>query len=150
LGTVYGDGVQLSNKTANLSTSPDAMFVLRHSLRTGRLKRVPRKDRKDQYIELEGTPDLVVEVISQSSWKKDTKVLFELYHRAGVPEYWLVDAFGEDIDFKILQRGRQTYTAIESQRGWLKSAVLKRDVKLIRSRDEDGDWEYGLKVRTPK
>jgi Uma2 family endonuclease len=37
-------------------------------------------------MELEGTPDWVLEVVSQSSVAKDTKWLRESYHKAGIPE----------------------------------------------------------------
>ncbi|MEX2141124.1 MAG: Uma2 family endonuclease [Pirellulales bacterium] len=145
-GTVYGDGVQLSNKAANLSTCPEAIYISRETLRSGRVKRVRRKGR-DEYIELEGTPDLVVEVVSRSSRRKDLIDLPVLYHRAGIPEYWLIDALGDEIDFKILRRGPRRYLSVEPQRGWLASSVLNRQFKLVRKRDEDGDWQYDLKVK---
>jgi len=36
-------------------------------------------------------PDLVVEVISQSSIKYYRKIKRDLYEKSGVNEYWLVD-----------------------------------------------------------
>ncbi len=146
LGTVYGDGVQLSNQAANLSTCPDAMYISRASLRSGRVKRVQRIGR-NEYIELEGAPDLVVEVVSRSSRRKDLVDLPQLYHRAGISEYWLIDALGDEIDFKMFRRGTRQYTSIDPQRGWLESPVLGRRFKLVRKHDEDGDWEYDLKVK---
>jgi Uma2 family endonuclease len=148
LGTLYVDGVQLSNKAADLSTEPDATFATRASLRTGRVRRVQRKGRAGEYTELLGSPDLVVEVVSRSSYKKDTKELPVLYFRAGIPEYWLIDALGEEIDFKLLRRGARGYTAVEPQRGWLTSPLFDRSFKLIRDRDEDGDWQYELKSKS--
>jgi Uma2 family endonuclease len=147
LGTVYVDGVQLSNKASDLSTQPDAMFVTRATLRTGRVRRVQRKGRAGEYTELLGTPDLVVEVVSRSSYKKDTKELPVLYARAGIPEYWLIDALGDEIDFKLLRRGARNYIAVESHRGWLSSPLFGRSFKLIRERDEDGDWQYELRSK---
>lgn len=38
-----------------------------------------------------GPPDLVVEVVSPSSRDRDTGQKVEVYARAGVPEYWVVD-----------------------------------------------------------
>jgi Uma2 family endonuclease len=148
LGTLYIDGVQLSNKAADLSTVPDAIFVKRASLRSGRVRRVPRKGRTGEYTELEGTPDLVVEVVSRSSYKKDTKDLPGLYFRAGIPEYWLIDALGDEIDFKLLRRGAREYIPVQSQRGWITSPLLERRFKLVRERDEDGDWQYELLSKT--
>lgn len=42
--------------------------------------------------EIEGAADLVVECVSDSSVTKDSRVLLDLYHRARVREYWLIDA----------------------------------------------------------
>ncbi|MEX2138295.1 MAG: Uma2 family endonuclease [Pirellulales bacterium] len=146
-GTYYGDGVLLTHKKANLSTEPDGMFVSKDALRSGRIHRIPRKDRLGEYVEFVGTPDLVVEVVSRSSWKKDAQDLFDVYYRAGIPEYWLIDALGEEIDFKLLRRGDRKYIPVESQRGWLESQVFGRRFKLSRARDEDGDWQYDLKAK---
>ena len=37
-----------------------------------------------------GTPDLIVEIVSKSSVKKDLHEKFELYQQSGVQEYWVV------------------------------------------------------------
>jgi Uma2 family endonuclease len=42
-----------------------------------------------------GAPDLVVEILSPSTSKKDQREKFELYQRHGVREYWIVDPAGE-------------------------------------------------------
>jgi Uma2 family endonuclease len=38
-----------------------------------------------------GAPDLVVEILSPSTSKKDLKEKFELYERSGVREYWVIE-----------------------------------------------------------
>jgi Uma2 family endonuclease len=38
-----------------------------------------------------GAPDLVVEILSPSTSKKDLKDKFELYEKHGVREYWVID-----------------------------------------------------------
>ena len=146
-GTYYGDGVLLTNKRADLSTQPDGLFVTKESLRSGRLRLVPRPGRIRQYTEFDGTPDLVVEVISRSSYKKDTKELPLLYHRAGIPEYWLIDALGEEIDFRILRRGGRDYVPVDAHRGWLASPLFGRSFKLVREVDEEDDWQYELETK---
>lgn len=40
---------------------------------------------------LEGVPDLLAEVLSPSTRGHDERVKFDAYHRAGVPEYWILD-----------------------------------------------------------
>jgi Uma2 family endonuclease len=42
-----------------------------------------------------GAPDLVVEILSPSTSKKDLNEKFSLYERHGVREYWVVDPAGE-------------------------------------------------------
>src|SRR5205823_171819 len=88
LGEFYADGALLTNVEANLSTEPDATFIRWESLETGRVRLVPREGEQGQFIEVEGTPDWVMEVVSKSSVAKDTRRLREQYHRAGIREYW--------------------------------------------------------------
>ena len=42
-----------------------------------------------------GAPDLIVEILSPSTSKKDQREKFELYQKHGVKEYWVVDPAGE-------------------------------------------------------
>lgn len=37
-----------------------------------------------------GAPDLVIEIISESTANKDLKIKFNLYEKVGVKEYWIV------------------------------------------------------------
>lgn len=60
---------------------------------------------------LHGAPDLVVEIISQSTGKKDYTLKLNKYCNAGVREYWIIDPIkdrivtyvfnGSDMDMKI-------------------------------------------------
>lgn len=59
-----------------------------------------------------GAPDLVVEVLSPSTYKKDIRLKLKKYRAAGVREYWIVDPddhavtvykFGDMTDFKIYE-----------------------------------------------
>src|SRR5439155_14608114 len=122
LGYLFADRMLLSHPEANLSTEPDAMFASWETVRSGRLRLVERP--KDDYVEVEGTPDMILEVVSTSSVRKDTELLRELYWRAGIPEYWLVDARGETPSFQILRPTAEGYVETEAQDGWLLSAVF--------------------------
>jgi len=42
-----------------------------------------------------GAPDLLVEILSPSTSKKDQREKFDLYQRHGVREYWIVDPAGK-------------------------------------------------------
>ncbi|MFQ5342112.1 MAG: Uma2 family endonuclease [Anaerolineae bacterium] len=56
----------------------------------------------------EGAPDLVVEVLSPSTARRDRVVKFWAYERAGVPEYWIVDPRVPMIEVYVLQEGVYT------------------------------------------
>src|SRR5205814_2735662 len=88
-GEFFIDGVLISNEAAEVSNNPDAVFVFFESLENHRARVVPRENVEGQYIEIEGTPDWVLEVLSKSSVRKDTVQLRKAYHRAGIREYWL-------------------------------------------------------------
>lgn len=54
----------------------------------------------------QGAPDLVVEILSPSSAKKDMKYKLKLYEEAGVPEYWVVDPVNCLIQVFTLEDGK--------------------------------------------
>ena len=147
LGKLYSDGVLVSNEAAEVSNNPDASFLSRKTIRTGRGRVLPREGQEGRYREIEGTPDWVLEVISDSSVHKDTERLRAAYHAAGIREYWLIDARGEDIVFTILHWRKTGYAAAPVKDGWQRSKVFGRSFRLVRQRDEFGLWEYTLEVK---
>ena len=50
-----------------------------------------------------GAPDLVVEILSPSTLKKDWNYKFNLYEAAGVREYWIVDPNTKTVNVFLLQ-----------------------------------------------
>jgi Uma2 family endonuclease len=124
-----------------------SLFATWETLSSGRLKLVPREGHSGEFIELAGSPDWVLEVVSRNSVRKDTKLLRQSYHRAGIPEYWLVDAMGEEIDFQLLIHEPDAYVQAESEEGWRHSPVFNRSLRLERRRDRLGYWDYTLHVR---
>ncbi len=149
LGEFYSDGVLVTNEEAKVSNNPEALFVSWESLDAGRVCLVPRKGEAGQYIEIVGTPDCVVEVVSKSSVAKDTKRLKEAYHRAGIPEYWLIDARSDEIAFQILHWRKSGYAASAQRDGWQYSRVFGREFRLERTKGKRGLWRYRLNVRLP-
>jgi Uma2 family endonuclease len=147
LGEFYSDRTLLSNDEANISTEPDAVFATWETLEAGRLRLVPRENAAGEYVELEGTPDWVLEIVSKFSVNKDTRELREGYYRAGIPEYWLIDARGESIDFQVLVRGSNGYVATVGRGGWQPSPLFGRRFRLTRRRGRMGHWEYTLESR---
>ena len=146
LGKFYSDGVLLTNTEANISSEPDGTFVLWETLEGERVQFVSRRDVPDAFAEMVGSPDWVLEVVSESSVIKDTRQLRDAYFKAGIREYWLVDARGEEIDFQILVRGDDGYVAVEPKSSMTASEVLPASFRLTRERDRVGLWKYTLHV----
>jgi Uma2 family endonuclease len=55
---------------------------------------------KEQHIE--GTPDLVAEVLSPSNWVDDRRVKFKIYAAAKIPEFWIVDPSQRTVEVFVL------------------------------------------------
>ncbi|HJT78341.1 MAG TPA: Uma2 family endonuclease [Gemmataceae bacterium] len=147
LGEFFPDGALVRNEAASLSNEPDGTLVKWETSESGRVRFVPRQDELGMYMQLEGTPDWVLEVVSKWSVQKDYRVLRQRYHRAGIPEYWLVDARGEEIVFQILTWRRNGYVAVRPRDGWYKSRVFPASFRLERQRNRVGRWKYELRVK---
>lgn len=59
-----------------------------------------------------GAPDLVVEVLSPSTRRKDFSVKLDAYELAGVNEYWIVDLVQESILLFMLPDGGREYVEV--------------------------------------
>ena len=55
---------------------------------------------------INGVPDLVVEVLSRSTMKKDIGIKKTIYERNGVKEYWIVDRWSKRIEVYHLIDGK--------------------------------------------
>jgi Uma2 family endonuclease len=72
-----------------------------------------------------GIPDLVVEILSPGSIKKDRVEKKAIYERFSVPEFWLVDPIYRNIEVLRLAEGRyETFDFVE-ETGTVKSSVLE-------------------------
>ena len=65
LGRFFPDGLRVTNDRAQLACHPDGTFVTYRSLKSGRVRLV--EEEKGGYLELAGTPDMVLEIVSLSS-----------------------------------------------------------------------------------
>jgi Uma2 family endonuclease len=147
LGRFCLDGVLVSNQKAEVSNSPDAVFMTWESLEGGRVRLVEGKTKQGQLMEIEGSPDWVLEIMSDSSVKKDKKKLRLAYWRAGILEYWLVDAREPQISFQILHWRKKGYGADQAKGGWQRSRVFQQHFRLSRAMSRMGLWEYTLESK---
>jgi Uma2 family endonuclease len=145
LGLFLGDGALLSNITADISGVPDALFISQTSLESERVQLIEGSE--TGHVELEGSPDMVLEVVSASSVQKDTVILRQAYWQAGIREYWLVDARQEPVRFEIFRRTAKGFTATPKRDGWLKSAVFGKSFQLTQRTNALDHPEYTLAVR---
>ena len=146
LGDVFVDSTRVCCPGANLSVEPDVVVVSYDSLETGRVKLVPNAtEAADQFVELEGPPDLIVEIVSDSSVAKDVRRLPPVYFAAGVNEFWLADARGEKLEFQVYVRGDSAFVlqAADSS-GAQFSPTFNCRFRLERSRNRVGNWIFDL------
>jgi Uma2 family endonuclease len=142
-GLFLGDGAMLSNVDVGFVARPDAIFASAAALQD-RVRLIEGRD--EGYVELEGSPDMVLEVISPGSVRKDTKVLHRAYWEADVREYWLVDARPEPLRFDVLRHTPKGYRATAKKEGWVKSAVFGRSFRLTRRLNALNHPEYALEA----
>jgi Uma2 family endonuclease len=144
-GMFFGDGLHLVNEEAGISGQPDGTFVSAESLATGQAQFV--EGAHEGYLELLGSPDMVLEVVSASSVHKDKVVLREAYWQAGIKEYWLVDARRTPLHFDIFRHAPKGYVSGRGQAGWIKSTVFGKSFRLTQQSGAGGFPEYTLAVR---
>jgi Uma2 family endonuclease len=145
LGIFWSGGVLVTNCDAQWSGNPDGIFVRHESVAASRV--LFPDDSQGGCHEIVGTPDMVLEVVSTSSVTKDNVDLREAYWEAGIPEYWIVDARGERLDFQILKHAAKGYTETRKVGGWLKSAVFGKSFKLTRGTDRGGNPTFKLDLK---
>ncbi|HEY4260096.1 MAG TPA: Uma2 family endonuclease [Schlesneria sp.] len=133
LGVVFGDGVLLVNEEAGLGCEPDMMFCSIETLSSGKVTYRAWQGSEEGDVELHGSPDMVAEIVSNSSVRKDTIELRRAYFVAGVTEYWLIDGRDEEIEFQLLIRGQHAYEAVEPDaEGYQYSPTFGRAFRFIR------------------
>lgn len=148
LGDLFCDGVLVTNELADLSTVPDLIFVSYESIRNGTVEYVGSRVGDGRLIEVVGAPDVAIEIVSETTVRKDTLLLRERYWMAGVREYWLADGRGEEIDFTVfLRRNSETWTTQALPGGWQHSDVFARQFRLTRTLNRVGGHRYGLDTR---
>ncbi len=78
---------------------PDLVIVLNENVR------------KITLTKIKVAPNLVVEILSHSTSELDRTVKKELYERAGVQEYWIVDPYEQSIQQWVLENGKYSLLA---------------------------------------
>lgn len=145
-GVFFGDGMTFTSEEGGFTTVPDGIFVCRKTIDEGRVQLTGGK-RSNHDTELTGKPDLVVEVVSDSSEFKDTEWLLANYWNAEVSEYWLIDGREEPLRFTIYRRGEKGFVAVRRSEGWSRSPTLGRAFRFVEGPEEMGFATYRFEVR---
>ncbi len=100
LGHAFVGETRVSSIAGNVSAEPDVVVISHDALDEGRVTLVPKATgEQGRYVEIEGAVDLIVEIVSDSSVRKDTQRLPAAYYRAGVRENWLIDCARRELGF---------------------------------------------------
>ncbi len=92
LGEVFGTPTDL--RLGNHITQPDIIFLSKaHASRA-------------KATEIIGYADLVVEILSKSSIKRDRQTKFRIYQEAKIPSYWIVSPEAEQLElYRLTKEG---------------------------------------------
>ena len=113
LGIVISAPFEVNLPDIAQPVQPDVLFIA--------AERAPRPGAEG----FTGAPDLIVEVLSQSTARTDRLVKFGAYERAGVREYWLVDPRTRSVEVYSLSEESTYEMAGQYTPGeTVKSAVL--------------------------
>jgi len=113
--------------------------------------RFPKEDEPDEYIKdallpditvvcdknkldekgCRGAPDLVVEILSPSTGKKDMKDKRQLYQRSAVKEYWVVDPVHNTIQvYKVNETGRYGFPEVYGKDDKIKVGIFNDELEI--------------------
>lgn len=93
---------------------PDIIFIRKEN--TGII------DEQEQIVL--GAPDILIEILSPGSIKRDRIEKKELYEKFAVPEFWIVDPNNQSIEVYQFLEGRYQIFAFAAEAGTVQSAVL--------------------------
>lgn len=72
-----------------------------------------------------GAPDLIIEILSPSTQRHDRVTKFNLYQRAGVQEYWIVEPVNQSVQSFILQNDHYISNEFKTAGEEIKVSVLE-------------------------
>ena len=81
-----------------------------------------RIDRRKDFIY--GAPDLMVEILSKGTKKKDQKTKLALYEKHGVLEYWLVDIDKRTVEVHVSEQGKFVKKSLLTEKDTLTATVV--------------------------
>ena len=111
LGKVYTSPIDVFFDKYN-NTQPDILFIKKERLF------IVTKDG------IQGQPDLVVEVLSPSTYRVDRIAKMKTYCEFGVSEYWIVDPIYKAVEVYSLENNAYIMTSNAIETGEISSKIL--------------------------
>ncbi|QKY68826.1 Uma2 family endonuclease [Lentibacillus sp. CBA3610] len=71
-----------------------------------------------------GSPDMIIEVLSPSSVKMDRWTKYQLYEKSGVKEYWLVDPVLESVEIHCLSDEGYEFQGVFTKEDTISVSIL--------------------------
>ena len=72
---------------------------------------------------IQGVPDMVAEIFSRSTMKRDIGIKREIYERNGVKEYWMIDPWRETVEVYLLRDGKFEFGGL--YQNWSEDELLR-------------------------
>ena len=136
---------RVSCPEVDLSVEPDFVLVTNDSLNSGRVRLVPRAGGgTDRYIELEGPPDLIVEIVSDASVRKDTSACRTCTFAPACASSGSSTPAAPNWSSASINRRAGYEPAPVTADGFQYSAVLNRWYQLLRTRNRHGRIAFEL------
>jgi Uma2 family endonuclease len=145
LGLYLSGGLLLSNFAADISGNPDGTFLSYATLRSDCVRLIEGK--RGGCTEIQGAPDMALEVVSDSRVRMDYELLRRAYWEADIREYRLIDARKAPPKFDLWRHGSRGYVSVRKKDGWVKSAVFGRSFRLMQTQNALGHPEFKLAVQ---
>lgn len=143
LGRYFLPPSWFTHEPTELSTEPDGFFARWSSLEAGELRVNPKRR-----VETLGRPDMTLEVVSDSSQRKDLTEHVADYAAAGIAEYWIADARRDAIAFRILVLAGGAYVDSEVDAdGWTWSPLWQRGFRVRSLPERAGFRDFSLDVQ---
>ncbi len=73
---------------------------------------------------INGVPDLVIEILSASNAYYDLRKKYKVYEQCGVKEYWIVDPEEKSVQVYMLESGRYILQQEVTEQGQVTSSII--------------------------
>ena len=116
LGLCFTDSTVVTSPEGavrRVNCEPDFAFLSHEAILSGRVTLTPKVGREGDFTEIVGPPDVIAELRSDSSTRKDTVDLPADLFALGVTEYWLADARADPPGLTIHVRGAEGFEPVE-------------------------------------